>query len=764
MNHPNKTGSYGFGTGLTSGVAVFDKTEKSFEFASINPNDVNAFNAYGVNQIFNDHLGTLWFAGTNGVVKLDKYKQQFRTQIVDPIRTSAGKGITGIIADTFHADKLLWLSTYRHGIICYSATKGKFTVFSPHPGNAISNQLVNSMVQDHEGKFWIATSNGFNRFDPETKTFTVYKHIPGKNSLPMNDINHLLLSKEGKVWMTVRGNGFCSFDPQTKHFNWYRKISDQNNDSINNSVFCLTEDHKGTIWGGTQFGGMFSFNPKTQRFFIYNLKNHFTNQSVYDILESADQTIWIASENGLWNLNPASKSLKQYTTAEGLPNDNCLAIKQDQQQRLWIATLNGLSLFDRKKNHFENYTTNDGLIDNEAGGSFDKCDDGKFYIGYDDSYNYFDPNNIIKNDLPPPIVFTSFKIFGKEMRPPEDNDANNAMELSYKQNMLSFEFAALNYTVPQKNQYAYKLEGADKDWTYSGSGRQATYSNLSGGDYVFHVKAANNDGVWNEEGKSIFIHIASPFWDTSWFRIFVITIFISAGYLFYRRRISFIRKQEERKTAFNKQLAQIEMKALKAQMNPHFIFNCLNSINSYILENDKKMASDYLTKFSTLIRLILENSDKQKINLDDELEMLTTYLQLEQNRLDNKFDYYIHVDPSIKTTAFEIPSLILQPFIENAIWHGVVHKNEKGKIDISIKKESNTLLCIIEDNGIGRSKAAALKKLQLIKHESMAMKVTEDRLKILNELNLERPAVTILDLFDENQQPSGTRAEIIIPV
>ena len=126
----------------------------------------------------------------------------------------------------------MWLSTYRHGIIAYSQQTGKFTVFGPHPGNAISNQLVNSMVQDHEGKFWIATSNGFNRFDPETKIFTVYKNIPGKNSLPMNDINHLLLSKDGKVWMTVRANGFCSFDPQTKHFNWYRKISDENNDSI----------------------------------------------------------------------------------------------------------------------------------------------------------------------------------------------------------------------------------------------------------------------------------------------------------------------------------------------------------------------------------------------------------------------------------------------------------------------------------------------------------------------------------------------------
>jgi hypothetical protein len=329
--------------------------------------------------------------------------------------------------------------------------------------------------------------------------------------------------------------------------------------------------------------------------------------------------------------------------------------------------------------------------------------------------------------------------------------------------MLSFEFAALNYTVPQKNQYAYKLEGADKDWTYSGSRRQATYSNLSGGDYIFYVKAANNDGVWNEAGKSIFIHIAPPLWKTWWFRSSAIATIIFSVYLFYRRRVAFIRKEEEKKTVFNKQLAQIEMKALKAQMNPHFIFNCMNSINSYILENDRKNASDYLSKFSTLIRLILENSDKQKINLADELAMLETYLQLEQDRLGNKFDYHIEVDASIKTIAFEIPPLILQPFVENAIWHGLVHKTERGIINISIRKESHGLTCIIEDNGIGRSKAALLKEQQVIQHHSMGMKVTEDRLRILNQLNLERPSVNIIDLFTETNEPCGTRAEVVIP-
>jgi streptogramin lyase len=146
---------------------------------------------------------------------------------------------------------------------------GKYTVFGLHPGNSIDNELIGigSMVFDSHRKLWIAASNGLNRLDPATKTFVVYKNIPGKNFLQGVDVNHLMFSKEGKLWMSVRGNGFCSFDTVTKHFNWYRKISDQNNDSINNSVFCLMEDHAGNIWGGAQSGGMFRFNPTTGKFF-----------------------------------------------------------------------------------------------------------------------------------------------------------------------------------------------------------------------------------------------------------------------------------------------------------------------------------------------------------------------------------------------------------------------------------------------------------------------------------------------------------------
>ncbi len=752
------------GTG-EAGLAIFDKQNKTFDFATLNDNDPHAFNARTVNQVFDDHLSTLWFATNSGVVKLDKYLQQFQVNKFEPSRTAFHSwAISKVIADTFSSHSVMWIGTYGSGLVYYEPQSSKYASYIPAFGKSRGNEDVNDLIRDRAGNIWMTTEKGFYKFDIKLKSFTVCKNIPGQNSWPMNRFGNITQTGDGKLWMSVKGNGFCSFDPVTNAFKWYQKISDEKNDSINKLVFCLIKDSKENIWGGTQFGGMFRFNPTTEEFKIYNLKNGFTNQTVYSILETHDHTFWIATYNGLWNLNPQAGRFRHYTKGNGLTNNICYQLLEDDNYRLWVTTENGLSVFDPSKNIFQNYSASDGLISNVLDVSFDKGADGKFYIGFDNRYNFFNPTNIIKNNLAPPIEFTSFKIFGNEVLLPENNSAKTPLQLHYQQNMLSFEFAALNFTVSQKNQYAYKLEGADKEWVYSGARREATYSNLSGGDYIFHVKAANNDGVWNEEGKSIFIHIASPFWETWWFRIFAIAIIGGTVYFFYRRRIALIRKEEKKKTAFNKQLAQIEMKALKAQMNPHFIFNCMNSINSYILENDKKMASDYLTKFSSLIRIILENSDKQKINLADELSMLETYMQLEQNRLDNKFNYYIHVDPLIKTTAFEIPSLILQPFVENAIWHGLVHKTEKGLINIRIQKQSNRLVCTIEDNGVGRSKAASLEKKQVITHESMGMKVTEDRLKILNQLNLERPAVTIIDLLNESHQPEGTRVEIIIPI
>ncbi len=219
-----------------------------------------------------------------------------------------------------------------------------------------------------------------------------------------------------------------------------------------------------------------------------------------------------------------------------------------------------------------------------------------------------------------------------------------------------------------------------------------------------------------------------------------------------------------RKTSFEKQVSEVEMKALRSQMNPHFIFNALQSVNDFILKKDTMNASNFLIKFSKLMRTVLENSVHKEVPLENDLATLELYMQLESSRLDQPFEYEIIVDPKIDSAETLIPPLILQPFVENSIWHGLKHKKEKGKIKIEIKEENNSIVCSIEDNGVGREQAAMLKEPVPEKRESLGMKLTKERLKILEQVKNFRSRIDVTDLKDAMNNPLGLRVELSLPL
>ena len=250
--------------------------------------------------------------------------------------------------------------------------------------------------------------------------------------------------------------------------------------------------------------------------------------------------------------------------------------------------------------------------------------------------------------------------------------------------------------------------------------------------------------------------------------IILITIIGGMIILMLRQRLknqkTLAAKNEEiRSSHFKRQLSELEMKALRAQMNPHFIFNCMNSINRMILSGEGDSASRYLTKFAKLIRLMLENSENPTVSLEDELSMLKAYIQLEALRFKGKISYQISVDEAIDQESTYLPSMVLQPFIENAIWHGLMHKEGEGMIHIMIHEEENILKCTIEDNGVGREKALALKEKAVLKGKSMGLKITEERLKLLSKEGLQQ-LIRITDLKDTLDRSIGTRVDVAIPI
>ncbi|MBN8566983.1 MAG: histidine kinase, partial [Flavobacteriales bacterium] len=219
------------------------------------------------------------------------------------------------------------------------------------------------------------------------------------------------------------------------------------------------------------------------------------------------------------------------------------------------------------------------------------------------------------------------------------------------------------------------------------------------------------------------------------------------------------------KSIYAQQIAEIEMKALRAQMNPHFIFNSLNSIQKYILKNDSFAASQYLTKFSKLIRLILDHSNQNYILLSSEVELLKLYIEIEALRFDNQFDHELILDDSLNTDIIQIPSMIIQPYVENAIWHGLLHKETKGKLTIEISDfDKNNIKVIISDDGIGRQKAMELKSKQVLKKKSYGLQITESRISILNKTQSSKTTLKIHDLKDQDGNALGTKIELIIPI
>jgi len=273
--------------------------------------------------------------------------------------------------------------------------------------------------------------------------------------------------------------------------------------------------------------------------------------------------------------------------------------------------------------------------------------------------------------------------------------------------------------------------------------------------------------VWNEKIVEMPVHIATPFWLRWWFITLVALVIAMAAYWLYRFRMEQVKKKQRLKSEYEKKLANVEMSALLAQMNPHFLFNSLNSIDSYIIRNESKKASEYLNNFARLMRLILQNSRSNYINLKDELEALELYMQMESLRFKNKFCYSIAVDENVETNSIVIPPMLIQPYVENAIWHGLMHKTNgiEGLVKINISKNADDLLCVIEDNGIGRKKAAELKEQKQSNHKrSMGMQITKDRIEIINKLYNMNASINIYDMEDELGNAKGTKVELIIPV
>lgn len=481
--------------------------------------------------------------------------------------------------------------------------------------------------------------------------------------------------------------------------------------------------------------------------------------STISITETADGIVWVGTfKNGILAIRD-NQVIARYSTEKGLLSNQITFLKGDGNA-LWIATPKGLQMFNTDLKTFKNLTKTDGIQSYKISGI--EILKNQVVLSSNKGIFSFDKNNVFKTTSCPEIYFNDIKINEKSV------DIGTDFNLDYNQNSIQFEFNVNGILYNSNKTYQYRLLGYNADWITTDIGvNTMKYSSLPAGKYTFQVRPTNSDAASENGIESIKLHIKLPFWKKAWFILLCSLSIVSIIVFYYKRKLQNKEKAKQlevKQLSLDKQLIALKLENLRSQMNPHFIFNALNSIQDYIVLNKSRLASEYLGKFADLIRTYLSHSTRGKITLQEEINCLEMYLELEKLRFEDKLHYVISATGDLNPNLVYIPTMLIQPYVENALKHGLLHRKTDRKLEINfhINLESHTIKSVIVDNGVGREQADKIKTRGLKKHESFATKATQDRLALLNYGKEKQVGVTIMDLFD-NENPIGTQVEVIIP-
>ena len=474
-------------------------------------------------------------------------------------------------------------------------------------------------------------------------------------------------------------------------------------------------------------------------------------------LTSMNDVLYVSTnDNGVVGF-ANGKVVASYNQQNGLSSDLCKCMVAGTGNQLWIGTNAGINRVkvDGNRHTIIKYGVLDGLPSENINALL--VEDSMVYVGTPVGLTYFNEQKITSQS------FCRLQILAVNADVTEI-DNKGTYRLGFKQNKIGFEFTAISFRSAGDINYFYRVKGLDEDWKMTNE-NSINFPSLPSGDYVFEVYAINKFGV-KSETKAVSFSIATPFWKTPLFIVVVaITLLTLTGWLVNERNKS-ENKRLQMENEMQRKLALLEQQALQAQMNPHFIFNCLNSIQHYFLNNDSQKANRYLTLFASLVRETLYFSGRQSVRISEEVNYLKRYLEMEQMRFGEHFVYSVYVDPDLQADFIEMPALLLQPYIENAIRHGIRHKSEGvGKLDLAFQLENDYLCCSIKDNGIGRSKSEAMKGRQHIEYQSKGMELGQKRVDILNEISGGKPIeIQVIDETDTNGNATGTTVIIKMPL
>ncbi|MEN8121214.1 MAG: histidine kinase [Bacteroidota bacterium] len=731
-------------------------------------------NTFAIHWMSKDKENNIWVCGRNiGAWRYNKgvFKKQPDLKLLE------GFNVSSVIQDNKQG---YWFTTLHNGVYYLPS----LNVFYDNRSSGLVKDNINTAYKFND-TLWIGYHSNFLTF----KTGNQIKNLKlfEKSATEVTKIFYDTINQQTVVGTSFNLH-FIKSGKVTGIKNNHKKIPPDDNHYYN--IKDIVSDNKGGYWIGGGNGFYHWYNGQTD--FSSHLDKNFrlrVNSLIFDY----DNTLWLGTINGLWNyknnylqyLGRTNDLFKlrvldivkyQNNTVIGTKGGGILIIQPDtiiqitkkdglssntitsmavSDKYLWAGTKNGLNRINFiEGNKYEpkisKFTKAHGLLTNEIRQIY--LFDTTLLISTNDGLIHFNINSIKTDTLELPVYFKEVFINNKNV------PVKNSYNLSYNENNISVRFEGISFKNQNNILYKYMMKGVDTTWTFT-KNRNLRFSFLPPGNYDLLISAMNPDEVWNSNPLKMSFNIKTPFWKTSVFIIFISLVFISLVYLLFKYRLNEIKKKTVLENELNKYINQ----ALVNQMNPHFLFNALNSINNYILKNDKTEASKYLTKFSGLIRLILENSQKEYITIYEEIKASKLYLDIESTRLKNSLKYEFIIEETIDQFSTKIPSLLIQPFLENAIWHGIQPLDKKGEITVTISKKELFLQIEVRDNGIGREKSMEINNNNKFKKHSLGIEISWKRIKVLEQLYPKEVNIEYEDIFDKDIA-AGTLVRICIPI
>lgn len=539
--------------GSNGGICKLNEQTGTFTRYTHNPNNPDSLNNNHILCAYEDRAGVLWF-GTEvgGVNKLDRNQEHFRHYRKDPDKDS-GLSLPDNRIWSIHEDKTgqLWIGTRDRGFARINRKTGETVHYGGDPSDPanLRGRYVRCLYEapSQPGILWVGVDGvGLIKFDMKTgKPLAHYRNDPANpDSLSSDRVYTVYEDKKGELWVGTRFGGLNRMNRVTGSFIRYLPDDDKPDSLSNDYIYDLQEDRRGDFWIGTFAGGLNRMDRKTGTFVSFqnepgNIETISSN-CILCVHEDRNGIIWLGTGGGgLSRLARETGTFRNYGTKDGLPNAVIYGILEDDGNNLWLSTNNGLCRFNAANGQTKNYTEREGLQSNEFNGGayFRSPRSGEMFFGGINGFNAFFPERIKDNSYEPPIVITAFRKFNRRVNLGRPITEVEEITLSYRDYVFSFEFAALDYTVPGKNKYMYKMEGLDEDWIPTAAwNRIATYTTLQPGTYRFRVKGSNNDGIWNETGASIKVNITPPYWRTWWFSTLAGLVLLALIVALYRRR------------------------------------------------------------------------------------------------------------------------------------------------------------------------------------------------------------------------------------